>query len=88
MDLIELKEMEFDIILGMNWLSTYRVSVDYYEKKVTFKIDEVSEFTIEGIHDGHRTPIISAIRATRLLRQGCQRFLATTLKKDGVKTKI
>jgi len=33
-NLIKLGEIEFDIILGMDWLSTYRASVDCYEKKV------------------------------------------------------
>jgi len=53
------------------WLSIYLASVDCYEKKVTLRIDEISEFTIRRIHDGYKTPITSKMRATRLLSQGC-----------------
>ena len=46
-DLIKLGEMEFDIILGMDWLFTYQTPVDCYEKKVTLRVDGIPKFTIE-----------------------------------------
>ena len=64
--------MEFDVILGMDWLSTYRASVDCYEKKVTLRTDGIPEFIIERSTDAQETLIISAVRVIKLLRQGCQ----------------
>jgi hypothetical protein len=36
-DLIPLELHDFDIILGMNWLSKYKVLIDYYVKTVTLQ---------------------------------------------------
>ena len=87
-DLIKLWELKFDIVLGMNWLSTFRASVDCYKKKGTLRMDEIPKFTIEGIQDTSGTPIISTIKATRWLRYGCQGFIAIVLRKDEIETKI
>jgi len=54
-------EIDFDIILGMDWLFVYRASMDCYQKKVIFRVDEIPKFTIKGIQDEHRIPIIFAI---------------------------
>ena len=43
--------MEFDIILGMDLLSTSRASMNCYGKKVTIRIDEILEFTIKEFMD-------------------------------------
>ena len=34
-DLIVLHMFEFDVILGMDWLSSYHVSIDYFAKTVS-----------------------------------------------------
>jgi hypothetical protein len=39
-DLISLELHDFDIILGMDWLSKYKVLIDCYAKIVTFQIPE------------------------------------------------
>ena len=48
-DLIKLDEMEFDAILGMNWLSACGAHVDCNKKRIIFKMEEVSEFILEGL---------------------------------------
>ena len=60
--------MEYDAILGMNWLSTHHAHVDCLQKRVTFKMERISEFTFEGVKNGKRIQIISAIKITKLLR--------------------
>ena len=35
-NLIPLEMWDFDVILGMNWLSTNRLSMDCFTKKVVF----------------------------------------------------
>jgi len=37
-DLIKLEVMDYDLILGMDWLSTYHTHVDYRQKKIIFKM--------------------------------------------------
>jgi hypothetical protein len=36
-DLIPLELQDFDIILGIDWLSKYKALIDCYEKTVTFQ---------------------------------------------------
>ena len=37
-NLVLLDMHEFDVILGMDWLSTFHASIDYFGKKVVFRI--------------------------------------------------
>jgi hypothetical protein len=74
-DLILLDIQDFDVILGMDWLSTYHASVHCYSKRVTFHIPNQSKFHFEGIREAS-LPLISAMRAYRLLRKGCHAYLA------------
>jgi len=43
--------MEYNIILGIDWLSTYHASVDCYKKRVIFKMKGVPEFIFAGAID-------------------------------------
>ena len=67
-DLITLGKMEFDVILGMDWLSACHAYVDCREKRVIFRMNEILEFIFEGIKNKQGMPVISAMRATKLLR--------------------
>jgi len=57
------------------------------EKKVILRMDRIPEFTIERIQNACRTPIISVLKASRLLRQGCRGFIAIVLRKDEIEQK-
>ena len=67
-DLVKLGEMEYDVIFGMNWLSSCHTQVDYHEKRTTFRMNGTPEFIYEGNQHRQNIPIISAIKATNLLR--------------------
>ena len=43
MDLRVMDMLEFDVILGMDWLTTYRVVIDYERRRVT-------AYTQDGTH--------------------------------------
>jgi len=73
-DLIKLGEIEFDAILAMDWLSACGAHVDCNRKRIIFKMKGVPEFIFEGIKVSHDIPYISAIKATKLMRQGCEGF--------------
>lgn len=64
-NLIKVEKMEYDAILGMDWLAAYHAPVDCFEKQVTFK-EGTPKFMFEGIKGNYHMPIISAMRATRL----------------------
>ena len=51
-DLIALPFHEFDLILGMDWLSKHRAIVDYDKKTVMLKCLDLSKATIHGIRSG------------------------------------
>ena len=74
--MIELPILEFDVILGMEWLSANYATMDCYRKKITFKPLEVPNFVFQGDHNGSPNTLISAIAAKRLLKKGCQGYLA------------
>ena len=48
-DLIALPFHEFDLILGMDWLSKHRAIVDCDKKIVLLKCSDLSEVTVHGI---------------------------------------
>ena len=66
--------MEYNVILGMDWLSTCHAHVDCHQKWVTFKIEGVPKSTYEGTKNKQSIPIISVIKATKLLRKGWQSY--------------
>ena len=78
-DLLALPFHEFDLILGMDWLSKHRAIVDCDKKTVRLKCSDMSEVIIHGIQSGAVSNVISATQARRLLRKGCEAFLAMVL---------
>ena len=78
-NLIELELTEFDIILGMDFLSKYSASIDCKRKMVTFQPEGEDPFVYVGSVQGSRIPIISVLRARDLLHSGCLGFLAVVI---------
>ncbi|XP_059455137.1 uncharacterized protein LOC132185375 [Corylus avellana] len=66
----------FDIILGMDWLSMYHAYVDCFHKEIVFRPPGAAEFKIRGNQNTGTVKLISALRATKLLRSGCSGYLA------------
>ena len=62
-DLIALPFREFDLILGMDWLSKHRVIVDYDKRSVVLKCSYQTGVTMYGIRAGPLSSVISAIQA-------------------------
>ena len=73
-NLLALSFHEFDLILGMDWLSKHRAIVDCEKKTVRLKCSDLLEVTIHGIKSGAVSNVISAMQARRLLRKGCEAF--------------
>ena len=78
-DLIALLFYDFDLILGMDWLSKHRAIVDCDKKTLLLKCFDLLEVTVHGIRSGQVSNVISAMQAQRFLRKGCETFLALIL---------
>ena len=78
-DLIALPFHEFDMILGMDWLSKHRAIVDCDKKIILLKCPDLSEVRIQGIRSESVPKIMSSMKARRFLRKGCEAFLALIL---------
>ncbi|XXG77083.1 hypothetical protein AAC387_Pa08g1312 [Persea americana] len=66
---------DFDTILGMDWLFTFRAVMDCFNKTVRFhELDANVE--IVGERKRMTTSVISALRADRMIKSGCAGYLA------------
>src|SRR5262249_40304030 len=75
-DLIELPVLDFDVILGMDWLVVNHATIDCYRKCIEFKPEGETEFVFQGDRSEVPTNLISVVRAKKLLTKGCQGYLA------------
>ena len=62
-DLIALLFHEFDLILGMDWLSKHRAIVDCDKKIVLLKCSNLSKVTLQGIRSESIPKVILAMEA-------------------------
>ncbi|KAI4321445.1 hypothetical protein MLD38_034825 [Melastoma candidum] len=79
-DLVVFQIREFDVILGMDWLMTCHAMVDCVRREILFKVPgqpvcaySGQEYQCDGI------PLIAAMEAQRILRDGGEAFLAVVL---------
>ena len=81
-NLVVLDLTDFDVILGMDWLSTHGATLDCRDKVVRFRCQDGSEVVFRGDRRGTPRGLISALQARRLLRRGCQGYLAHVRELD------
>ncbi|XP_028076865.1 uncharacterized protein LOC114278904 [Camellia sinensis] len=79
-NLLPLDVAYFDIILGMDWLSEYHVTIDCMSKQVTFHPLGQPEFTLKGHRVISPPYLIFAMKACKLLQKGCQGYLCSIFK--------
>ena len=84
-DLIELSFKEFDVILGMDWLSRHQVMVDCIMKRVILRTPNEDEVTFIGERSNDLSNVISAAIARKMVRKGCESYLAYVI--DTVKAR-
>ena len=78
-DLVELEILEFDVILGMDWLSAHHAVLDCFNKVVTLSIPGKPVIRYQGDRSVVSPCLISALTARKLLAKGCQGILAYVL---------
>ena len=74
-DLIELSFREFDVILGMGWLSRHQAIVDCRMKRVTLRTLNEDEVTFIGERSNHLSNVISTATARTMVWKGCEAYL-------------
>ena len=84
-DLIELSFKEFDVILGMDWLSRHQAIFNCRMKRVTLRTPNEDEVTFIGKRSNHLSNVISAATARTMVRKGCEAYLAYVI--DTVKAR-
>ncbi|PRQ51575.1 putative nucleotidyltransferase, Ribonuclease H [Rosa chinensis] len=75
-DLIPLDLVEFDVILGMEFLATHRANIDCFRKIVVFRSPGKPMITFQGERNVLASCMISALTAEKLLNKGSQAYLA------------
>ena len=75
-DLVALDMRDFDVVLGMDWLSHHRATLDCYKKEVKLHRPGKFEVKFKGLRRELSSCMISAMTAQKMLRKGCQGYLA------------
>ena len=78
-NLIALPFREFDLILGMDWLSKHRAIIDCGQKTIVLRCSYQTEVIVQGIRTSAMSNVISAMQARIFMRKGCETFLAMIL---------
>ena len=78
-NLIALPFQEFDLILGMDWLSKHKAILDCGKKTIVLICSDQSEVIVQGIISSMMFNVISTMQARRFLRKGCETFFALIL---------
>ncbi|GFZ10843.1 hypothetical protein Acr_22g0002410 [Actinidia rufa] len=78
-DLIPLEMHGFDVILGMDWLSSYRALIDCELKRVVFHSFAHSGLIFEGVGIVPPPYLISSMKTSRFIQKGSQAFLCSVV---------
>ena len=79
-DLILLDIHDFDIILGMDWLSRHHAIVDCYRKEVRFCRPGQTEVVFYGLRKTLTNSIMTVMKANTMLRKSYQGYLAYAIE--------
>ena len=79
-DLILLDIHDFDVILGMDWLSRHHATVDCYRKGVRFCRPGETEVVFCGLRKILPASTMTAIRASKMLQKSYQGYLAYAIE--------
>ncbi|KAA0031856.1 gag protease polyprotein [Cucumis melo var. makuwa] len=69
--------LDFDVILGMDWLAANHASIDCSRKEVAFNPPSMASFKFKAEGSRLLPKVISAMRASKLLSQGTLSILAS-----------
>ena len=79
-DLILLDIHDFDVILGMDWLSRHHATMDCYRKEVRFCRPGQTKVVFYGLRKTLPNSIMTAMKANKMLRKSYQGYLANAIE--------
>jgi len=71
-----------DVILGMDWLTKYRATIDCQQKTLALITSEGESILYRGSGSIPTIPLISATKACKLVRKGCPAYLCVVEASD------
>jgi len=72
----------------MDWLSKYQGHIDYLKQRIAFRGPKGKEIIHRGKPKGSGVRLISAIRARKLMGQGCKGYLCNVVQTETPKTSL
>ena len=87
-NVISIEIREFDAILGMDWLTMHRANVDCPSKEVVLIAPDGQRVCFTGDRRAMPSGVISALTVDRLIRKGCEAFLACAISSEGSGTSL
>ncbi|XP_070004218.1 uncharacterized protein [Nicotiana sylvestris] len=75
-DLLLLDMVDFDVILGIDWLSPYYTILDCHAKTVTLALTGLPRLEWKGTPGHSPSRVISYAKARRMVEKGCLAYLA------------
>ncbi|XP_070034991.1 uncharacterized protein [Nicotiana tomentosiformis] len=75
-DLLLLSMVDFDVILGMDWLSPYHAIIDCHAKTMTLAMLGLPQLEWRGTLDYVPSMVISFLKAQWMVEKGCDAYLA------------
>ncbi|XP_073290981.1 uncharacterized protein [Primulina huaijiensis] len=82
-DWIVLLLPEFDIILGIDWLSLNGVVINFRPRSVSFRPASSKPFMFDAARHQQMPHVISCMCVRKLMKLGCQAFLASIVSVSG-----
>ncbi|KAL5575284.1 hypothetical protein UlMin_016983 [Ulmus minor] len=78
-DLVVLDMVDYDVILGMDFLSKYGATIDCKAKVVSFQPPGEEQFTFSGDKSSKQRMFVSAMKESKWLDSGCTGYLAAVV---------
>ena len=79
---------DFDMVLGMDWLSKHRATLDCYKKEVRLIRPEEPDVIFRGIRREIAPSLINAMTASKMLRKGYPGYLAFVVNRRQEGTRL
>ena len=87
-DLLLMTFYDFDIILGMDWLTKHHAIVNCFTKEVEFDMPNQARIVFRGERKIMSTCLISAIKACKMIKKGCEAYLAHVIDTRKTEAKL
>lgn len=80
--------LDYDVTLGMDWLSKHDANIDCRKKEITFRLSSAEEFKYCGSWVRATSPLLSVVQVRRSVREGDCVYLAYVTAKSERELKL